>query len=304
MKIAQDVPYLYFRISISDCSIRYRNCGGGILYSAFCLLPSAFCLLPSVFWLILRLFCAILVEDICQCNNISMKNRRSQVDPSKIVSTDVAVVALVVQTSGCLDFGHTDIVIELVNEIYIADFMIHEHHTLLRRYRPRDYKKLMMSGDLDAKVRVKVLPVPEVTNGESENSIFSQKYGKYSSKSWSVPWHMAAKLLNRIKFDAEFRVGSSRFYPYYKYSLIGTLPGIIPVNKNKNAINCANWAVMMLAEAGITNQGGMLIDFPPTLTLSGTQSGWRLGALIGLGSIVALAALYLLMVCNRSPEGD
>ncbi|MCF1429286.1 MAG: hypothetical protein LPH19_15510 [Shewanella sp.] len=222
-----------------------------------------------------------------------MKNRRSQVDPSKIVSTDVPVVSLVVKTDGCLDFGHTIIVIELVNNIYIADFVIHEHHALLSRYRPKDYKKLMMSGNLDAKVRVKVLPVPEVTNGESENSTFSQKYGKYSSKSWSVPWHITAKLLNKINFDAKFRADPSRFYSNYKYSLIGTLPGIIPVNKNKNSFNCANWAVMMLAEAGITNQGGMLIDFPSTLTLSGTQSGWRLGTLIGLGSIVAL---YLLTV--------
>jgi hypothetical protein len=128
--------------------------------------------------------------------------------------------------------------------------------------------------------QVKIKEVP----GRRTATVRDKVGAKFASKSWKVTRKRAWWMLDRIDTDS-LRGLSNLFVqiPRYNFRMLGQLSEVTP--DTLAGINCANCSQMMLCEAGITDQGGLLIDFPRTQALPGSRSNWMTGFLAGLGLV-------------------
>lgn len=207
----------------------------------------------------------------------------SQVDPTKTIDSDRWAVSLLVTTTFSL--GHTLIAVEgLLQGVRKS---VVAHYVPLRlpgmaTATKSELLKGMTNGGVPIQGQVKI------KTGARTASVKDLVGSPFSSKTWMVSRDSAFRVLDRINIDS-LRGHSAAALQTYNFRMIGKFTE--PTDDLVGGINCANWAQMMLREAGVTDQGGLLIDFPRTQTLNGSRSEWMLGLFVGLGATAAATFL-------------
>jgi hypothetical protein len=206
---------------------------------------------------------------------------QSQVDPSKTIDADTWAVSLLVTATYAL--GHTLVAVEGLLGGTRKSVVAHYVPFTPPGTGPASKTQLLMgtSNGLSIQGQVKI---KAAANRRTET--VREKVGApFSFKTWRVSRQRAFRALDRINIDS-VRASAGVFVPRYHFRMLGQLTRVTP--DTLAGINCANWSQMMLAEAGIMDQGGMLIDFPRTQALPGSRSAWMSGFLFGLGAVSSL----------------
>lgn len=197
----------------------------------------------------------------------------SEVDASKSITTEKWAVSLLVTNTQTL--GHTLVAVE--GAVGAERFSLVADLVPLIRNRggERATKFQLMIGEMKNKT---IEGQIKIKTGKT----VKEKVGsRFSYKTWLVPRADACKMIDRIESDA-INTSHDVERSAYLFRLFGQLTEL--TEETVGGVNCANWSQKMLREAGITDQGGLILDFPLTQTLPGTRTAWLCGLMLAIAA--------------------
>jgi hypothetical protein len=207
----------------------------------------------------------------------------SQVDPTVIIDSDSWAISMLVTAT--YSMGHTLISIEGMLEGVRLHRVAH-YVPFVAHGQARPSMAELLAGKTfqltQIKGQVKIKDSQRVTA-----TIRDLVGSAFSGKTWKISRAVAQRVLRRIHDDSLRGLDLRAPTPRYDFRMVGQLKGLDSPTSSvlADGINCANWSQAMLIEAGIHDQGGLLIDFPRTQALAGSRSDWLTGLLIGLGAV-------------------
>lgn len=196
----------------------------------------------------------------------------SELDPSKALTDTHGAASLITQHSGAL--GHSMIAFEYLRGSTVENVVAHLvalPSTNVGKPTQLELTGGRQSGGGRLKARILI---------QREGTLKSKIAGKLNctSKTWSVLNTKINNALMLISIDASLsdtrsannRDTNASDYQTspYEYALVGKLR---PASGVEFGINCANWAVSVLEEAGVSGVRSHLVDIPARLTSGGNS---------------------------------